>query len=57
MQRDNAYLIDILEAAKLVFEYIATRTRNTSLRIHNVRMPLSADLPLSEKPPDGYPTK
>ena len=32
MQRDNAYLIDILEAAKLVLEYIGAKNKEDFLK-------------------------
>jgi len=32
MQRDNAYLLDILEAAKLVLEYIGDKDKEAFLK-------------------------
>jgi uncharacterized protein with HEPN domain len=43
MQRDNAYLLDIVEAARLVRQYVADKTLEEFLKMYNARTPSSGD--------------
>jgi hypothetical protein len=56
MSRDHAYLLDILESARIACQDIANRQRDEFEQTFNARMRLSGVWRLSEKPPIGYQT-